>query len=103
MRNALLPDEVYFANLPYTRIQEILDGERTPVLLFPAGGSPAPHGPPSPLATDPIISIGICERVARRLTDDPELRALILPTLSYAVTRYTAGFPGALPVEGEAL
>lgn len=95
-------DELYFANLPYPRIQELLDDERTTVLLFPVG-STEPHGPHSPLATDPIISIGICERVARRLADDPELRALILPTLSYAVTRYTADFPGAIHVEEETL
>src|SRR5262249_49793184 len=40
----------YFADLSYTRIQEILDGTRTPVLLFPVG-STEPHGPHSPLAT----------------------------------------------------
>src|SRR5439155_542947 len=68
------------------------------VLLWPVG-STEPHGPHSPLATDPIISVGIAERVARRLADDPELRALILPTLAYAVTRYTAGFAGAIHVE----
>ena len=95
-------DELYFANLPYTRIQQLLDGDKATVLLFPVG-STEPHGPHSPLATDPIISIGICERVARRLEDDSELRALILPTLSYAVTRYTAGFAGAIHVEEETL
>ena len=72
------------------------------MLLFPVG-STEPHGPHSPLATDPIISIGICVRVARRLADDPELQVLILPTLSYAVTRYTAAFPGAIHVEEETL
>jgi creatinine amidohydrolase len=95
-------DELYFANLPYTRIEEVLGDQRTTVLLLPVG-STEPHGPHSPLATDPIISIGICERVARRLADDPELRALILPTVPYAVTRYTAGFPGAVHVEEETL
>ena len=94
--------ELYFADLPYTRIQEILDDERTNVLLFPVG-STEPHGPHSPLATDPIISIGICERVAKQLEADLELRALILPTLPYAVTRYTAGFAGAVHVEEETL
>ena len=75
----------YFADLTYTRGQEILDSPRTPVLLWPVG-STEPHGPHSPLSTDPIISIGIAERVARRLADDPELAVLILPTLAYAVT-----------------
>jgi creatinine amidohydrolase len=92
----------YFADLAYPQIQEILDGRRTPVLLFPVG-STEPHGPHSPLATDPIISIGICERVAARLEGDDDLVALILPTLSYAVTRYTAGFAGAIHVREETL
>lgn len=92
----------YFADLTYTQVQEHLDSPRTPVLLWPVG-STEPHGPHSPLSTDPIISIGIAERVARRLADDPELAVLILPTLSYAVTRYTAGFAGAIHVGEETL
>lgn len=95
-------EELYFASLPTTRIQEILDSPRTPVLLFPVG-STEPHGPHSPLATDPIISAGISERVARRLADDAELRVLILPALSYGVTRYSAGFAGAIHVEEDTL
>jgi creatinine amidohydrolase len=93
---------VYFADLTYTRVQELLDGPKTPVLLWPVG-STEPHGPHSPLSTDPIISIGIAERVARRLADDPELAVLILPTLSYGVTRYTAGFAGAIHVSEDTL
>jgi creatinine amidohydrolase len=92
----------YFADLTYTQVQAILDGDRTPVLLWPVG-STEPHGPHSPLATDPIISIGICERVAARLAADDDLVALILPTLSYAVTRYTVGFAGAIHVGEETL
>ena len=92
----------YLAELSYTRLQEILSGTRTPVLLWPVG-STEPHGPHSPLATDPIISIGIAERVARRLGDDPDLKVLVLPTLSYAVTRYTVGFAGAIHVDEETL
>jgi creatinine amidohydrolase len=92
----------YFADLSYTQLQAVLDSPRTPVLLWPVG-STEPHGPHSPLATDPIISIGTSERVARALADDADLQVLILPTLSYAVTRYTAGFPGAIHVSEETL
>lgn len=92
----------YFADLTYARLQEVLDSPRVPVLLWPVG-STEPHGPHSPLSTDPIISIGISERVARRLSDDPELAVLILPTLSYAVTRYTVGFAGAIHVSEDSL
>jgi len=92
----------YFADLTSTRIQEILDSPKVPVLLWPVG-STEPHGPHSPLSTDPIISIGISERVARLLADDPEVAVLILPTLSYAVTRYSAGFAGAIHVSEDSL
>jgi creatinine amidohydrolase len=92
----------YFADQTYTRIQELLDSPKVPVLLWPVG-STEPHGPHSPLSTDPIISIGIAERVARRLADDAELAVLILPTLAYAVTRYTAGFAGAIHVGEDSL
>lgn len=91
-----------FADLTYLRVQELLDGPKTPVLLWPVG-STEPHGPHAPLATDPIISLGIAERVAQRLVSDPELAVLILPTLSYAVTRYTAGFAGAIHVNEDTL
>ena len=92
----------YFADQTYTRIQELLDSPKVPVLLWPVG-STEPHGPHSPLSTDPIISIGIAERVARRLADDPEVAVLILPTLAYAVTRYTVGFAGAIHVSEDSL
>lgn len=93
---------LYFADLTYTQVEELRDSGRTPVLLWPVG-STEPHGPHAPLATDPIISVGIAERVARQLEDDPELGVLILPTLAYAVTRYTAGFGGAVHVAEDTL
>lgn len=93
---------MYFAELSYTQAQKLLDSQRPTVLLFPVG-STEPHGPHSPLATDPIISIGMCERAVRRLRDDPELGALILPTLGYGVTRYTRSFAGAVHVSEDVL
>jgi creatinine amidohydrolase len=93
---------MHFAELSYPQVQELLDSERTPVLLWPIG-STEPHGPHSPLATDPIISMGMCVRAARRLAGDPTLRAVILPPLPYGVTRYTAAFPGAVHVSEDTL
>jgi creatinine amidohydrolase len=90
--------EFYFANRTWTQLRDLLESERTPVLLWPVG-STEPHGPHSPLATDPLISIGMCERAARALADDPDLAPLILPPLSYGVTRYTAAFPGVIHVD----
>lgn len=93
---------LHFADLTYTGAQALLDAERPTVLLLPVG-STEPHGPHSPLQTDPIISMGMCERAVRRLSDDPELRALILPTLGYGVTRYTRAFAGAVHVSEDVL
>src|SRR5262249_21931394 len=102
--NTPVPDDarLFFANLTSPEIGELLASGRKTVLLFPVG-STEPHGPHSPLCTDPIISHGICVRVARRLADDPALRALVLPALSYAPTRYTGAFPGAVHVAEETL
>ncbi|PYP76664.1 MAG: creatininase [Gemmatimonadetes bacterium] len=92
----------YFANLSYPAVEELLRGDRVPVLYFPVG-STEPHGPHSPLATDPLISIGMCERACARLEDDPLLRGLILPALGFGVTRYTRAFAGPIHVSEESL
>jgi creatinine amidohydrolase len=91
-----------FAELSYVEVEELLRDRRRPVLLLPVGAT-EPHGPHSPLATDPLISAGMCERVAAALAEDPELRLLVLPSLDYGVTRYTTGFPGRIHVSEEAL
>jgi creatinine amidohydrolase len=93
---------VEFAELSYTQVEALLRDKRATVLLWPVD-STEPHGPHSPLATDPIISLGMCRRAALRLADDPELRALILPPLSYGVTRYTSSFAGAVHIDEETL
>jgi creatinine amidohydrolase len=95
-------DERHFAHLTYAEAAALLDSPRTPVLLLPVG-STEPHGPHSPLATDPLISMGMCERAVVRLADDPAIRALILPPLQYGVTRYTGRFTGAVHVEEDTL
>lgn len=67
-----------FADLTWTEVRALLESEATPVLLWPVG-STEPHGPHSPLATDLLISLGMCERAVQELADAPGLRALILP------------------------
>jgi creatinine amidohydrolase len=66
--------------------------ERHPVALWPVGAV-EPHGPHAPLGTDTLISVGICERAAQRLGD-----AVVLPPLQFGVTRYGAGFAGAVGI-----
>jgi creatinine amidohydrolase len=91
-----------FANLTSPQVAELLAGPRKPVLLLPVGAV-EPHGPHAPLATDEIISAGMCVRAAHRLADDPDLRVLVLPTLNYGVTRFGAAFPGAISVGPDTL
>jgi len=96
------PTSPYFGDLSYTSVEELRASEQTVVLLLPVGAT-EPHGPHAPLSTDPIISLGMCERAAAHLADDPEVRALILPTLPYGVTRYASAFPGVVHVNEESL
>jgi len=86
-----------FANLAYPDAEALLQDERRTVLLLPLGAT-EPHGPHAPLATDTLISLGICRRAAERLEDDPDVRALVLPPLPYGVTRYGAAFPGVVSI-----
>lgn len=89
--------EKHFANLAYPDVEALLRARRRTVLLLPLGAT-EPHGPHAPLATDSVISIGMCERAAERLDTDPDVRALVLPPVPYAVTRYGAAFAGAVSV-----
>jgi creatinine amidohydrolase len=77
-----------------------LEGREGAVHLLPLGSS-EPHGPHAPLATDTLISVGICRRAAERLRG--ELDVLVLPAVPYGVTRYGADFPGAVSISEETL
>lgn len=107
-RELVTPDRLtgdeglYFANLTYAEVARMIEDPRKVVLLLPVG-STEPHGPHSPLATDPIISAAMCLRVARSLRDDEDLICSILPDVSYGVTRFTAAWPGHIHVGEETL
>jgi creatinine amidohydrolase len=87
---------VNFADLAYPE----LEGRDGAVHLLPLGAT-EPHGPHAPLATDTIISVGICRRAAERLRG--EIDVLVLPPVPYGVTRYGADFPGAVSISEETL
>jgi creatinine amidohydrolase len=70
------------------------------VHLLPLGAT-EPHGPHAPLSTDTLISTGICRRAAERLRG--EIDVLVLPPLSYGVTRYGSAFPGAVGISEDTL
>jgi creatinine amidohydrolase len=93
---------LFFANRTFAEIQQMVEDPRDVVLLLPVG-STEPHGPHSPLSTDVVISEAMCLRVARRLRDDPQLRALILPDVSYGVTRFTKAWAGVIHIEEDTL
>jgi creatinine amidohydrolase len=95
-------EQLRFERLTSPEVAALRDGQRTPVLLLPVGAV-EPHGPHAPLATDPIISDGMCRRAARRLAGDPRLRVLILPAQPYGVTRYAAAFAGAVGIAADTL
>ena len=91
-----------FADLTSPQVGALLKSDRTPVLLLPVDAV-EPHGPHAPLSTDPLISAGMCRRAVRRLDGDPAVRALVLPAIPYGVTRFAAGFPGAVGIGPETL
>ena len=66
------------------------------VALLPIG-STEPHGPHLPLSTDILLSEEVCRRAAGALADSGTL-ALVAPPIAYGVTRYAAGFTGAIGV-----
>jgi creatinine amidohydrolase len=93
---------VHFAELTSPQVSKLLAGDITPVLLLPVGAV-EPHGPHAPLATDSIISMAVCERVANQLGAAGGVRALVLPPIDYGVTRYSAAFPGAVSISAGTL
>jgi creatinine amidohydrolase len=91
-----------FTELTSPEADELLGGDRVPVLLLPVG-TVEPHGPHAPLGTDVLLATEICERTARALADDGAVRALVLPAVPYGVTQYAAAFRGAVSVSAETL
>src|SRR5438309_5361862 len=87
---------VQFAELSSPQAGDLARADRTAVLLLPVGAV-EPHGPHAPLGTDSIISSAICERAAAALDGAPA-RVLVLPPISFGVTRYSRGFPGAVSI-----
>jgi creatinine amidohydrolase len=89
-------DTRWFAELKSPAAKALLEGGPKPVLLLPVGSVEA-HGPHLPLATDTLISLGMCERLAATAdADGPPIR--ILPPIPYGVTRYAGRFSGTIHV-----
>ncbi|MEI8259838.1 MAG: creatininase family protein [Deltaproteobacteria bacterium] len=65
-----------------------------PVVIVPIG-STEPHGPHLPLATDALLALESARRAARALREQ-NLAAVAAPPIPYGVTRYAAGFAGAI-------
>jgi creatinine amidohydrolase len=74
-----------------------LEALQDPIALWPVGAV-EPHGPHAPLGTDTLISIGMCERAAARVEN-----AVVLPPLSFGVTRYGAAFAGTIGISEKTL
>ena len=64
------------------------------VALLPIG-STEPHGPHLPLDTDVTIAHAQAER-ASALMREAGVTTMLLPSLPYGLTEFTAGFPGAV-------
>jgi creatinine amidohydrolase len=71
------------------------------IALVPIG-STEPHGPHLPLSTDALLSIEVCRRAVGALRASGRA-AIVAPSIPYGVTRYAAGFRGAIGVSEETL
>ncbi len=91
----------YLADLTKDDLAALFAESARVVALVPVG-SVEPHGPHLPLATDTIISRGACERAVLQLAQR-DVVALIAPSIPYGVTRFAAGFTGAVTVPEEVL
>jgi creatinine amidohydrolase len=91
-----------FTELTSPEADELLGGDRVPVLLLPVG-TVEPHGPHAPLGTDVLLATEVCERTARALAGDDVVRALVLPVIPYGVTQYAAAFRGTISVSADTL
>jgi creatinine amidohydrolase len=74
---------------------------RDPVALWPIGAV-EPHGPHAPLGTDTFISESMCDNAAATLNAEG-ITAVVLPSLPFGVTRFGAGFAGAVGIDATAL
>jgi creatinine amidohydrolase len=87
------------ADLSTEALARFLDEARVKggaVALLPIG-STEPHGPHLPLSTDILLSEEACLRAARVFAQRG-VPALVAPSIAYGVTRYAAGFRGAVSV-----
>lgn len=84
-----------------TALDSALASGKPTVALVPVG-SVEPHGPHLPLATDTMISQAASLRAAEQL-GAAGVTAFVAPAIPYGVTRFAAGFAGAISVPGEVL
>lgn len=80
------------AKLTYPEAAELF-GPRT-IAILPIG-STEPHGPHLPLDTDVTIALAQSRRAAE-LLEGRGVRCMLLPPMSYGITRFTQGFPGGV-------
>jgi creatinine amidohydrolase len=71
------------------------------IALVPVG-STEPHGPHLPLGTDAFLSEQACMVAAMRLLREGR-PAVVAPTIAFGVTKYAAGFAGAIGIRGQTL
>jgi creatinine amidohydrolase len=80
-------------HLSYRQVEALLASDVPKLVLLPTGSTEA-HGPHLPLATDSIIAHEMARRACQRLRE-AGYRAVVAPTLHYAVTDWAADFAGS--------
>jgi creatinine amidohydrolase len=93
-------ERVHLAELTTDEISAIC--EEPPCAVLVPLGSVEPHGPHLPLATDTIISETAAMKAAKLLAERG-VAAYLAPSVPYGVTKYAAGFRGAISVDADML
>ena len=91
--------DFHFAHRTWTELRDLLAHDQRCALILPVGSTEA-HGPHLPLSTDVIIAEETAWRAARLLSARGET-ALVLPTVAYSVTDFSAGFTGSVSIGSE--
>lgn len=78
------------------RWTDVAERAASSLLAVPVG-STEQHGPHLPLATDTVIAVALCQRLAVRRDD-----VLVAPPVAYGAAGEHAAFPGTLSIGSEA-
>jgi len=94
--------KIRLGDMRWPEVEEVL--KKTNVVILPTGATEQ-HGRHLPVNFDAAVATHIAEQVARRVTEEHEIRVLVAPTIPYGETFGTPPFgkllPGTIGISGD--